>query len=124
MVTINPVSADGTKVVSGGASIAAHWDLRADRTVKIWDAETGEELRTLSGHRYSVLAVAVFADGKRVVTGGFDKTVKIWDTESGIELRTLSRHRGSVSAVAEFADGTKLVSGSYDKTWKIWKMIK
>ena len=70
----------------------------------------------------SVSAVAVFADGKRVVSGSDDGTVKIWDVETGEELRTLSGHSSSVSAVAVFADF--VVSGSWDKTVKIWKMIK
>jgi WD40 repeat protein len=88
--------------------------------VKIWDAESGDELRTLSGHSGSVNAVAVFADGTRFVSGSDDKTVKIWDAESGTELCSLSGHS---NAVTVSADGRKVVSGSNDGTRKIWRMI-
>ena len=114
------VFADGKRVVSGSY----------DKTVKIWDAESGEELRTLSGHSSYVMAVAVFADGKRVVSGSLDHTVKIWDAESGTKLYT---HTGCVRvqcntvpvlAVAVCADGKRIVSGCDDGRVKIWKMIK
>ncbi len=108
------VSADGRKVVSGSG----------DETVKIWDAESGEELCTLSGHSDVVTAVAVSADGRKVVSGSGDETVKIWDAESGEELCTLSGHSDVVTAVAVSADGRKVVSGSYDNTVKIWDMIR
>jgi WD40 repeat protein len=62
------MSANGKRVASGSD----------DYTVKIWDAETGEELRTLSGHSDWVRAVAVSADGRKVVSGSADNTVKIW----------------------------------------------
>ena len=71
----------------------------------------------------SVEAVAVFPDGKRVVSGSYNGTVKIWDADSGAELCTMSGHRRGVTAVAVFADGTRVVSGSLDRTVKIWKMI-
>jgi hypothetical protein len=80
-----------------------------------------------------VNAVAVFADGKRVVSGGEDNTVIIWDAETGEELDTLCKPRegcghsewvNSVYAVAVSADGKKVVSGSSDGTIKIWELPK
>jgi WD40 repeat protein len=63
------MSADGKKVVSGSG----------DKTVKIWDAESGAELHTLSGHNDLVNSVAVSTDGRKIVTGSYGKTVKIWN---------------------------------------------
>ena len=47
-----------------------------DRTAKVWDAETGQELLSLKGHTSCVISVAFSPDGKRIVTGSADKTVK------------------------------------------------
>ncbi len=61
-----------------------------DRTVKVWDADTGKELRTLSSHRDAVESVAWSPDGKRLATGSDDKAAKVWDAAVGRELFTLA----------------------------------
>jgi WD40 repeat protein len=48
-------------------------------TVKVWDAQTGQDLLTLQGHTDPVSSVAVSADGQRIISGSWDGTVKVWD---------------------------------------------
>jgi len=74
------VTADGKRAVS------ASWD----KTLKVWDLETGHELRTLEGHADYVTGVAVTADGKRAVSVSSDKTLKVWDLETGESLATFT----------------------------------
>lgn len=50
-----------------------------DRTVKIWDAAGGKELRTLTGHAGQILALDVSSDGRYILTGARDNTLKLWD---------------------------------------------
>jgi WD40 repeat protein len=90
-----------------------------DRTVKIWDAETGALIRTLR-HSERVLSVAYSPDSRRLASGSSDNTIKIWDAETGALLRTLSGHSEIVRSVAYSPDGRRLASGSLDKTVKIW----
>ena len=52
-----------------------------DKTVKIWDANSGECIRTLEGHSDEVLSVCWSPDGKYLVSGSWDKTIKIWGVE-------------------------------------------
>ena len=59
----------------------------------------------MSGHSSDVLAVAVFPDGMRVVSGSIDGTGNIWNVETGSCLCTMSGHRKRMTAVAVFADG-------------------
>ena len=47
--------------------------------VKVWDAATGQELRTLTGHTDGVSSVAFTPDGQRLASGSYDDTVKIWE---------------------------------------------
>ena len=91
-----------------------------DETVKLWDASTGAELRTLKGHSSFVNSVAFSPDGKSLATGSTDKTVKFWDVSTGAELRTLKGHSEGVSGIAFSFDGKIFASGSSDNTIKLW----
>jgi WD40 repeat protein len=93
-----------------------------DRTLKVWDLETGRELRTLAGHSSFVSGVAVSPDGRRAVSTSDDHTLKVWDLETGRELRTLAGHSGGVNGVAVSPDGRRAVSASDDHTLKVWDL--
>ena len=64
-----------------------------DRTCKIWDTSTGEELHTLESHK-NVVYTMCFNNpfGDKIGTGSFDKTAKIWDVETGKLIHTLYGH--------------------------------
>jgi WD40 repeat protein len=104
------LSADGKTAVS----------VSSDKTVKVWDVETGQVLRTLEGHTSRVMAVMLTPDGKTAVSGSRDRTLKVWGVETGYVGQTLKGHTGTVYAVALGADGKMAVSGSNDKTLKAW----
>ncbi|CAN0484221.1 unnamed protein product, partial [Ectocarpus sp. 12 AP-2014] len=53
-----------------------------DRTCKVWNTTTGDELLTLDGHRNVVYAIAFNNPwGNKIITGSFDKTCKLWNAE-------------------------------------------
>ena len=47
--------------------------------MRVWDASTGGELKTLNGHTDSVRSVAFSRDGTRIVSGSEDRSVRVWD---------------------------------------------
>ncbi|MEH2295932.1 WD40 repeat domain-containing protein, partial [Nostoc sp.] len=106
------ITPDGKKAVSGSL----------DKTLKLWDLETGKEISTLTGHNDSVYAVAIAPDGKKAVSASRDNTLKLWDLETGTQIFTLIGHNDSVTAVAIAPDGKKAVSGSWDNTLKLWDL--
>ena len=91
-----------------------------DQTVRVWDTETGRELRTLEGHTGAVYGVAWSPDGRRALSGSYDRTVRVWNTETGRELRTLEGHTNAVYSVAWSPDGRRALSGSRDQTVRVW----
>jgi len=103
-------SPDGKKIVS--ASV--------DRTIKLWNAETGEEIKTLKGHKNLILSVNFSPDGKKIVSGSADRTIKLWNAETGEGLKTLTGHTDWVNSVTFSPDGKTIVSASSDKTIKLW----
>ena len=71
-------SPDGKTLVSGSE----------DKTIKLWDLETGHVLKTFEGHTGLVRGVAFSPDGRRIASVSQDMTVKLWDVESGDALFT------------------------------------
>jgi WD40 repeat protein len=93
----------------------------SDKPLKLWDAETGELLRTFGGLGDDVYFVGFSPDGKTLVSsGGKDSTIQLWDTETVALLRTLTGHSDFVFSVAFSPDGKVLASGSFDTTLKLW----
>ncbi|KIK66938.1 hypothetical protein GYMLUDRAFT_156943, partial [Collybiopsis luxurians FD-317 M1] len=105
-------SPDGKRILSGSA----------DKTIQIWNAETGTPIgEPLQGHTDWVGSVVFSPDGKRIVSGSGDKTIRIWNAETGSPIgEPLQGHTDGVSSVAFSPDGRRIVSGSVDKTVRIW----
>ena len=57
----------------------------SDNTVRLWDAVTGEEQATLTGHMASVTSVVFSSDGSMVASGSEDYKVQLWDVVTGEE---------------------------------------
>ena len=89
-------------------------------SIRLWDAATGRELRTLTGTHSNILATAFSPDSRLLASGGDDAVVKLWDTATGRELATLNGHSLSVKALAFSSDGKLLVSGSDDGSARLW----
>ena len=92
-----------------------------DRLVKVWEAASGNELRTIQGRSF-FWSAAFSPDGRQIATGGLDRTVQVWDADSGKELLAFMGHNDEVSSVAFSPDGQRLVSGSLDGTAKLWDL--
>jgi WD40 repeat protein len=112
-------SPDGTRLATSN-STASGGPLDDDFAVTLWDAKSGQELRSFRGHEARVTALAFSPDGTRLASGGFDRTVKVWDSANGQEFRTFRGHNNWVEALAFSPDGTRLASGGWDQTVKVW----
>jgi WD40 repeat protein/tRNA A-37 threonylcarbamoyl transferase component Bud32 len=107
-VTISP---DGQTIASN-----------SDRTIKLWNLATGEEISTLNGHSQKVNVVNITPDGETLVSGSDDSTVKVWNLATGKPIHTLGGHSDSVHALAISPDGKTIFDGSDDNTIKVWNL--
>jgi WD40 repeat protein/serine/threonine protein kinase/Flp pilus assembly protein TadD len=80
-----------------GRRIASAHD---DGSIVLWDARTGQEIRSLTGHLGGVTSVTFDDDGGRLISGGYDGTVRVWDANTGQKLFVLRGHSRPVMSVA------------------------
>jgi WD40 repeat protein len=92
----------------------------SDDAVRLWDVETGHEVRRFRGHKSTIHCVAFSPDGRWIVSGASDKTVVVWNAKTGAPIRRLHGHKSAVNSVAFSPDGRWIVSGSCDKTIRVW----
>jgi WD40 repeat protein len=93
-----------------------------DKTIRLWDVQSGMPLHALTGHRSRVTAVAFSPDGKFIASGSRDNTARLWDVESAAAVHTLAGLTGRVSSVAFSPDRKHLASGSRDNTVRLWNV--
>jgi serine/threonine protein kinase len=95
----------------------------ADHTIKLQDLQTSQS-QFLTGHRDTVLSVAISPNNQWLASGSIDRTIRLWHLPSGQLAETLTDFSSAVKALAFSPDSAKLVGGSWDKTIKIYGEIR
>ena len=93
-----------------------------DRTVRLWNPSTGQEVQKLEGHTDSVWAVIFSSDGSLLASASSDRTVRLWNPSTGQEVQKLEGHTNRVHTVAFSSDGSLLASASSDQTVRLWNL--
>lgn len=105
-------SADGKRIATGSF----------DKSVKLWDASTGKELRTFAGkagHQNLVTAVAFSPDGSSIASAGTDNFARIWDVPTGKPQLELDLTANGTKAAAS-PDGKLYAVGAADGSVKVF----
>ncbi|RCR67286.1 caspase family protein [Larkinella punicea] len=135
-ITSVAISPNGKYAISGSR----------DKTVRLWEVETGREIHRFEGHTDDVTTVAFSSDGRYIISGGSleDKSIILWDITTGREIRRFRDDKGFtnrersrlykkmgkypgngrmsyVSSLAFSRDGDYILSGSWDNTLRLWK---
>ncbi|KAG9292434.1 hypothetical protein G9A89_015304 [Geosiphon pyriformis] len=111
--TIN-CSSDGNLFATGSS----------DKTIKLFDARTGNLKQTLSGSTLSLMHVSFNSSNDKIVGASNDFTTRLWDLKSGRIWHTLTGHIGKVYSARFNGDSTKVITGSHDRTIKVWDLNK
>lgn len=88
--------------------------------LRIWDVDTGMEIREISVLNGGISKIAVSPNGKYVLTGNEDGTAILWDIHDGQEVRRFKVDSESVSAISFSSDGERLLTGGHDGIARLW----
>jgi len=96
----------------------------ADKTVKLWNLDTLDRMRTYRGHKDFISALTFAPDGKSLASASIDGNIRIWSTQSNRLQRRLYGHRGRVGSLAFSPDGKTLLSSGSDGQLRIWDVAR
>src|SRR5947208_908164 len=105
------LSADGKRLLTNSE----------DKTLRLWDTDTGKCLRIFEGHGKQVWGAALSADGKRVLSGSDDGTMRLWDATTGKELLKITGDSSVVRGVA-FGPESQALCGGGDGVLRLWDL--
>ena len=88
--------------------------------IKLWDAQTGDLIRTLPGHADRIRSLAFHPDGRRLASCDMSGGVKLWDVTDGRLIHHFTNHTGFTRSLAFNRDGRTVTVGSTDKKLSFW----
>ncbi len=91
-----------------------------DNSVKLWDAQTGRELRTFTDHSRVVNGLAFSPDSQRLASGGDDGFIIVRDVATGERLAVMNGNDGPIRAVAYSPDNLHLAAANGNATVRVW----
>ncbi|ETO10485.1 G-protein beta WD-40 repeats containing protein [Reticulomyxa filosa] len=117
--SIDYLTLDDTQCICSGS---------ADKTVRLWDIETNQQIQSFNRHSGSVYCVKFsqyhhYRNNRRVIcSASLDKTIRFWDVKNNRQLKLLNEHTSAVCRIefSSFSGGRYLCSVSYDDTIRLW----
>jgi small GTP-binding protein len=106
--------------VSFSANQSTALSASTDRTLRLWDLETGRCIRIFKGHDDEVNVVVWSADQRQALSGSRDTTVRLWEIDTGRCLRVFEGHEGAVWSLAWNHNRNRILSGASDNRVRVW----
>jgi WD40 repeat protein len=85
----------------------------SDKSIRVWDAETGEHLRKLEGHRRGIECIVVDAEGHFLYSSSSDGTIRKFNIATGECVSVFEGHETSVYGLKLMEDEEELWSCKY-----------
>ncbi len=108
---INAIAVNDSIVATGGE----------DRSIRLWQLDTGKQIAVLIGHRKSICTLAIHPIRTDLLySSGRDGMIKLWQLDRAIKLCSIDSQQAIVNHLAISHDGRLLITAGSDRTIKIW----
>jgi len=104
-----------------GASIAT---AGYDKTIRLWDANTSQEIFCQEAHSRPSYNCTFNEDGSLLFSTGLDAYARMWDLRSGRCLWTMKGHSKGVTSISVDVTNSLCVTGGEDNLVKVWDLRK
>ncbi len=106
------VSPDNSLAASGGV----------DKTVRLWDLQTGNEIITLGNHSGQLRSVMFHPNSQYLLSAGLGDTLRQWRMSDYSEFTdVVIDHKGQILDAAYTLTGDSIITAGRDNGFKIWK---
>jgi serine/threonine protein kinase len=103
------IAGDGRSALSGGK----------DRTIRLWDTASGQELRRFPDQAQEVKCVIFSPDGRYALVAS-GATLRLWEVQTGREVNRMVGHTNTVNSVTFSPDGRRVLSAGNDRSLRLW----
>ncbi|ORY36334.1 WD40 repeat-like protein [Rhizoclosmatium globosum] len=107
----------------GQFALSASWD----KTLRLWDLNSGTTTRRFVGHTNDVLSVSFSPDNRQIVSASRDKSIKLWNTLGECKLNIVQDGHTEWASCVKFSPNPAnpvIVSAGWDKLVKVWDATK
>lgn len=92
----------------------------SDKLIRLWNPNSGWELRAFEGHTDQVNCFALSADGRWLASGGRNNELFLWEFTTGKIQRRFRGHNAPIERLALSPDGKVLASTCSERTLRLW----
>lgn len=101
----------------GGVVASGAWT----GTIKLWDLQTGKDLRTIEAHSLRIYGLAFSPSGRILASASKDTQIALWQMPEGTPIARTFAHDAWIRGV-EFVKEDTLLSIGSDRACKIWRL--